>query len=140
MSIVALVVWVITAGFGSFMARIWISHGGLPGKGSSHLPAVRVFSHLGLAVTGLIVWIIYVVTDIGVLAWIAFALLVLAAVLGGLLFRRWSVDGRAAMGGRGGPGADLAEQHIGRVPVVLHGIFAVSTAVLVLLAAVGVGS
>jgi hypothetical protein len=138
-SIVALIVWLVTAGFGAFMARIWISHGGLPGKGSSHLPAVRVFSHLGLAVAGLVIWIIYLVTDIDVLAWIAFAALVLAAVLGGLLFRRWRADGRTAMSGQGETGVDLAEQHIGRVPVVLHGILAVSTAVLVLLAALGVG-
>jgi hypothetical protein len=34
---------------------------------------------------------------------------------------------------------DLAEQHIPRPPVVLHGIFAVSTVVLVLLTALGVG-
>jgi hypothetical protein len=36
-------------------------------------------------------------------------------------------------------GLDLAEQHIPRSPVVLHGILAVSTVVLVLLAAAGVG-
>jgi hypothetical protein len=35
--------------------------------------------------------------------------------------------------------ADLAEQHIPRPPVVLHGIFAVSTVILVLLTALGVG-
>ena len=33
---------------------------------------------------------------------------------------------------------DLAEQHIPRPPVVLHGVFAVSTVVLVLLSALGV--
>jgi hypothetical protein len=36
-------------------------------------------------------------------------------------------------------GVDLAEQHIPRPPVVLHGIFAVSTVVLVLLSALGIG-
>jgi hypothetical protein len=34
---------------------------------------------------------------------------------------------------------DLAEQHIPRGPVVVHGTFAVSTVVLVLLTALGVG-
>lgn len=140
MSIAALIAWLITAGFGSFMVRKWVSHGGLPGRGTSHFPAVRVFSHLGLAATGLVIWIIYVATDIGLLAWIAFADLVLVALLGGLLFRRWSLDGRAAMSGQAEPGVDLAEQHISRLPVVLHGVFAVSTVILVLLAAVGVGS
>jgi hypothetical protein len=36
-------------------------------------------------------------------------------------------------------GVELAEQHIPRAPVVLHGIFAISTFVLVLLSALGVG-
>jgi hypothetical protein len=36
-------------------------------------------------------------------------------------------------------GLDLAEQRIPRRPVVLHGIFAVGTLLLVLLTAVGVG-
>jgi hypothetical protein len=35
--------------------------------------------------------------------------------------------------------ADLAEQHIPRTPVVLHGIFAVSIVILVLLTALGIG-
>jgi hypothetical protein len=38
-----------------------------------------------------------------------------------------------------GGGVDLAEQHIPRPPVVLHGVFAVSTVILVLLSAIGIG-
>jgi hypothetical protein len=34
---------------------------------------------------------------------------------------------------------DLAEQHIPRPPVVLHGVFAISTIVLVFFAALGIG-
>ena len=44
--------------------------------------------------------------------------------------------GAAPSSGAGGP--DLAEQHIPRPPVVLHGIFAVSTVILVLLSAIGI--
>jgi hypothetical protein len=144
MSIAALITWLITAGFGSFMLRLWISHGGLrpTGGGASHFPPARVFSHLGLAVAGLIVWIAYLVTDSGILAWIAVADLVLVALLGGLLVRRWASDGRAAMRAdrpSGGAEPDLAEQHIPRGPVVLHGVFAVSTLILVLLSALGIG-
>jgi hypothetical protein len=82
------------------------------------------------------------VTDNSLLAWIAFADLVLVALLGGLLVVRWTQDGRAAMrADRRSDAAevDLAEQHIPRPPVVLHGIFAVSTVVLVLLSALGIG-
>jgi preprotein translocase subunit SecG len=141
MPIAALVTWVITAGFGFFMLVRWVSRRRVAGAGT-HFPPARVFTHFGLAAAGLVVWIIYLVTDSALLAWIAFADLVLVALLGGLLVNQWAKDGRAAMSA--GPQSDavqvdLAEQHIPRIPVVLHGIFAVSTVVLVLLSALGVG-
>ena len=144
MSIVALITWLITAGFGSFMLARWIGHGGLrrAGDAATHFPTARVFSHFLLAAAGLIVWILYLVTDMSILAWVAVADLVLVALLGGLLVRQCAKDGRAAMSASRRSDAadlDLAEQHIPRMPVVLHGIFAVSTLVLVLLTALGVG-
>ena len=134
MSIVALITWLITAGFGSFMLATWIRNGGLrrTGGAASHFPPARVFSHFLLAAAGLIVWIVYLVTDMSILAWVAVADLVLVALLGGLLVRQWAKDGRAAMtASRRSDAAEpnLAEQHIPRAPVVLHGIFAVSTLV-----------
>jgi predicted lysophospholipase L1 biosynthesis ABC-type transport system permease subunit len=140
MAIAALITWLVTAGFGSFMVFRWRSNGGLSRGGSTatHFPPARVFTHLGLAVAGLVVWIIYLVTDAGLWAWIAVIDLVLVAVLGSLLARQWAKDGRAAMAGQAAP-VDLAEQHIPRPPVVVHGVFAVSTLVLVLLTALGVG-
>jgi preprotein translocase subunit SecG len=144
MSIAALVTWLITAGFGSFMLARWIGRGGLRRAGgtTTHFPPALVFSHFLLAAAGLIVWIVYLVTEMSVLAWVAVAGLVLVALLGGVLVRRWAADGRAAMRASGRSGAaelDLAEQHIPRAPVVLHGVFAVSTLVLVLLIALGIG-
>ena len=143
MAIAALITWLITAGFGSFMLARWINHGGLrAGGAATHFPPARVFSHFLLATAGLIVWIVYLVTGISFLAWVAVADLVLVALLGGLLVRRWAADGRAAMRASGRSDTaelDLAEQHIPRAPVVLHGIFAVSTLLLVLLTALGVG-
>jgi len=159
MSIAALITWVITAGFGFFMLIRWATRGGVRKvEGSAtHLPPYRVFTHFGLAAAGLIVWIIYVITDSTLLAWIAFADLIVIAILGVLMVRQWAKDGRAAMaaasqpaaggtaaggtpaGGTANSGVDLAEQHIPRAPVVLHGIFAVSTVILVLLAALEVG-
>ncbi len=148
MSIAALVTWVITAGFGFFMLIRWATRGGVRkvDGAETHLPPVRVFTHFGLAAAGLIVWIIYLVTGATLLAWIAVADLVLVAIIGVVMVRQWAKDGRAAMAaatagaapdGAGGP--DLAEQHIPRPPVVLHGIFAVSTLVLVLFTALGIG-
>jgi hypothetical protein len=151
MAIAALITWIITAGFGSFMLIRWATRGGLrqvPGAGTN-FPRVRVFAHFGLAAAGLIVWIIYLVTGNTLWAWIAVADLILVALLGGLLVRQWTKDGRAAMASAArsdtaaAPPAtgtvDLAEQHIPRPPVVLHGVFAVSTVILVLLSAIGIG-
>ena len=154
MSIAALITWIIAAGFGFFMLLRWATRGGVrkvEGAGSN-LPAARVFTHFGLAAAGLILWIVYLVTDNSLLAWIAFADLILIALLGVLMVRQWAKDGRVAMAAAaqssasGSPaagtatgGIDLAEQHIPRAPVVLHGIFAVSTVILVLLAALEVG-
>lgn len=148
MSIAALITWIITAGFGFFMLIRWATRGGLrrvPGA-ETHLPPVRVFSHFGLAAAGLVVWIVYLVTSSTLLAWIAFADLVLVAIIGLVMVRQWAKDGRAAMAATtagavrsDASGVDLAEQHIPRPPVVLHGIFAVSTVILVLLAALGIG-
>jgi manganese efflux pump family protein len=140
MSIAALITWIITAGVGSFMLIRWVTRGGIrkaEGAGT-HFPPARVFTHFGLAAVGLILWIVYLVTDNTLLAWIAFADLVLIALLGGLLVRIWAKDGRAAMAGTPAD-IDLAEQHIPRPPVVLHGVFAISTVVLVFFAALGVG-
>ena len=149
MSIAALVTWIITAGFGFFMLIRWATRGGVRkvDGAETHLPPVRVFTHFGLAAAGLIVWIIYLVTGATLLAWIAVADLVLVAIIGVVMVRQWAKDGRAAMAAAtagaapssGGGGLDLAEQHIPRPPVVLHGIFAVSTLVLVLFTALGIG-
>src|SRR3954452_13188052 len=142
MSIVALITWLIAAGLGSAMVAIWRKHGGL-GRGGAqptHLPPVRVFTHLGLAAAGLVVWIVYLVSDTAAWAWIALADLVIVAMIGSIMVRRWAIDGRAAMRGdvSTATSGDLAEQHISRPFVVLHGIFAVTTLVLVLLVAFGV--
>ena len=148
MSIAALVTWVITAGFGFFMLIRWATRGGVRkvDGAETHLPPVRVFTHFGLAAAGLIVWIIYLVTGATLLAWIAVADLVLVAILGVVMVRQWTKDGRAAMAAATAGSAperarwaDLAEQHIPRPPVVLHGIFAISTLVLVLFTALGIG-
>ena len=139
MSIAALIAWLITVGLGSYMVRLWLSNGGLKTPRSSHFAPARVFTHLGLAVAGLILWIVYLAVGGTALAWIAFVDLVLVASLGGLLVNRWRTDGRAAMAGEAGSTPDLAEQHIQRTPVVLHGVCASITLILVLLAALGVG-
>ncbi|WP_103351549.1 hypothetical protein [Amycolatopsis sp. CA-128772] len=70
-------------------------------------------------------------------AWIAFALLVLVALLGFTMLAR-GLPGYRARGASSGEAAP--EQHFPVAVVGAHGLFAVATVVLVLLAALGVGS
>src|SRR4051812_17905320 len=150
----ALVTWVITAGFGFYMLTTWVRAGGVrqtAGATSNFQPPV-VFGHFLLAAAGLVVWIIYLVVDKDVLAWVAFADLVVVAGIGDLLVLRWLRDRRGGNAPSGDPasvpgaptrthvGTALAEQEIPFAVVATHGVFAVATVVLVLLVALGVGS
>jgi uncharacterized protein with PQ loop repeat len=98
-----------------------------------------ILSHFALAATGLVLWIIYVFTDSDALAWIAFVILLVVAVLGWTMFAIWwRRRQRTALAQAVDPGTP-AEQHF-PVPVVAgHGVLAVTTVVLVFLAAIGVG-
>ena len=74
-------------------------------------------------------WIVYVIIGSAILTWIAFGLLVLVAILGDVMFLRWRRSRT-----EGTPEA--------RFPVAVvytHGLFAVTTIVLVLLTALGIG-
>jgi uncharacterized membrane-anchored protein len=144
MAIAALITWLITAGFGFYMLSTWISAGGTRSGAdgaASHFAPPRVFAHFLLALAGLLVWIIYLIVDKSLWAWIAFVDLIIVAVIGDLLVLRWSTDRRLQKASAGGtsPGSELAEQRIPFPVVVLHGVFAVSTVVLVLLSALEIG-
>lgn len=143
MAVAALITWVITAILGFTMLRKWVSGGGLaaarsgaadaadtaetPTSGTSFPPGV-VFGHFLVMLAGLVLWIIYLVADKDVLTWVSFAVLIVGAVLGDVMFLRWRKS-------RSGPEARLP-----REVVYVHGGFAVVTIVLVLLTALGVGS
>jgi len=137
----ALVAWILTAGGGFILLAIWISRGGMqqgrePG---SRIRPPLILGHFGLAATGLVLWIIYVVTDSDALAWIAFALLVVVAVLGWTMFAIWwQRRQRSEVAAAVDPGTP-AEQHFPVAVVGLHGVLAVTTVVLVFLTAIGVG-
>lgn len=145
MEVIALVTWLVTALGGFYMLGIWISQGGLAAGSTTRLPRPVIFGHFLLAAAGLVVWIIYLATDSGGLAWTALILLIPVALLGLTMFARWlgvyrggHVAAHAGVGATASAGADTpAERHF-PVPVVLgHGLFAVTTLVLVLLTAVG---
>jgi hypothetical protein len=92
-----------------------------------------------------VLWIIYVATDSEGLAWIAFALLAIVAVLGWTMFAIWwqRRQVRTRAGADVGTAPELAaeppEQQFPVPIVTLHGLLAVATVVLVFLTAIGVG-
>jgi manganese efflux pump family protein len=141
MAIAALVAWLLTATGGFVMLGIWISQGGSKERRSdTRLPPPVIFSHFGLAAVGLVLWLVYVFSDNHAIAWTGFALLVPVAVLGFVMLARWIPSYRARTGAAAGAGAgasDLPEQHFPVPAVVGHGVLAVTTVILALLAALG---
>ena len=138
----ALITWIITAGGGFVLLWIWLARGGMrqQGEGGNRIRPPLIMSHFLLAAAGLVLWIIYLAADKKAIAWIAFALLLVVAVLGFTMFAIWLRQRR----GRGGAVAAVAtgqpaEQHFPVAIVGLHGLLAATTLVLVLLAAAGVG-
>ena len=136
----ALITWVATAGLGFTMLVIWLSRGGMK-RGNETGTKIRPFlilSHFLLAATGLVIWIAYLVKDKDTLAWIAFAILALVALLGWTMFFGWYRGRPGAAPEAVDPGTP-PEQHFPISVVALHGVLAVTTVVLVFLTAVDVG-
>ena len=139
----ALIAWLLTAGGGFVLLSIWLMRGGMrqPAEAGKRIPPPLILGHFLLATTGLVLWIVYLVNDSDALAWLAFGILLVVAALGWTMFaiwarRRQAVGTEAAAGAPGKP----PEQHFPVPIVVIHGLAAVTTVVLVLLASLGVGS
>ncbi len=164
MRFVALIVWFITALWGLYMLAVWLIENDATrqGNAASRLPLPVILAHVGFAVTGLGVWVAYLLLDRPVLAWTAVGILVVIALLGLTMFARWipvyrmaddeaSVPVAAMSGGPAasapgaghagmpGTGSLPAEGSFPLLIVLAHGVFAVSTVVLVVLTALGVG-
>ncbi len=142
----ALTVWVITALGGFGLLGIWLQRGGLKqaGQPGRRIRTPLIFTHMLLAATGLVLWIIYLASGTRGFAWVAFALLLVVASLGFGMLALWKQrrQSTAAAGATGGPGAEgglPAEQHFPIALVGAHGVVAATTLVLVLLAALKVG-
>ena len=134
MAIAALITWLITAIGGIYMFGTWLARGGRK-SGHSRLPVPVIFGHAALAVTGLVLWIIYLIVDTTALAWITFVVLLPVALLGFTMLARWLPLHRDTITAR----EELAERHFPASVVRAHGLFAVATVVLVLLTAIGIG-
>jgi hypothetical protein len=184
MSLAALIAWLVAAGSGGYVLGSWIARGGTlqrraRGTGTGSPPAM-LFGHFGLALSGLVIWVAYLVTGWAALAWVAVAVLLPVAGLGmatlvtGLPGRRattpqghegevgfgaddiavgdvaatsiqpasvgTSGSTRTAMIGAGSAGTSgtaSARARLSPLVVAAHGALAVTTMILVLLAALG---
>ena len=133
----ALISWVLTAGGGFLLLAIWLRNGGMSQRAPGEIRPYLILSHFALAATGLVLWIIYVATDSDALAWIAFVILAVVAILGFAMFAIW-YQRRQGMtaAGQAPPMGTPAEQRFPVAIVGLHGLLAVITVVLVFIAAI----
>ena len=109
LALVTLVTWLLDAGSGGYMLRTWIVRGGLRRQRSSDRLGPRVvFTHFGMASTGLLIWLGYLATRWIVLAWLAVGMLTLVIGLGVSTVTLWTPFPAhrvpADAGGSGGPG------------------------------------
>jgi hypothetical protein len=134
----ALITWVATAGLGFVLLARWLSRGGMTQRAG--IRPFLILSHFLLAAAGLVIWIAYLATDTDSLAWIAFVILGVVALLGWTMFAIWYQrrQARGAVTEAVDPGTP-AEQHFPVPVIALHGVLAVTTVLLVLLTAIGVG-
>lgn len=143
MGIASLVAWILTAGGGAFMLAKWVTGGGHRDSTRTHLPPAVVFGHFALAALGLVLWIVYIVTDNHPIGWVALALLVPVAALGVVMVARWLPVHRAQTQpvGGGQPSAlhDAPERSFPMPVVLAHGALAAATVVLGLLAILEIG-
>ena len=137
----ALISWVVTAGGGFVLLVLWLRHGGMSQRAPGEIRPFLILGHFALAATGLVLWIVYVANDNDTLAWIAFGILVVVALLGWTMFAIWYQRRQRGPTAAEAPAAatsTAAEQRFPVSIVALHGVAAVTTVVLVFLAAIGV--
>src|SRR5579863_2432273 len=92
LAIAALISWLITASIGGYMLRTWVARGGLRRQRATGVgvPPAVVFGHASAALTGLAVWVSYLVTGWRPLAWLGVTLVCAAICLGICTVTLWT--------------------------------------------------
>ena len=144
MTVVALITWLTTAAAGLYLLAIWLIEYDreFQSAAATRLPVPVISTHVLLAISGLVVWVLYLISDVRQLAITAALILVAVALLGLTMAIRWirvyRAPAAAATDHAHAPAAVPPERHFPLPVVIGHGIFAVTTVVLVLLTALGV--
>lgn len=142
MSLIAVALWITTAGGGLYLLSIWLIEydKDFQSAAQTRLPPAVLASHVLLAVGGLLVWAGYLIFDQDRLAWTAVAALCLAATLGIVMAIRWVGVYRGSLAVATRPVREGPPERNFPLPVVIaHGAFAAATLTFVLLTALGVG-
>jgi hypothetical protein len=129
----ALITWVLTAAGGFVLLVVWLKNGGMSQQDGGRIRSARILTHFALAAIGLVLWIVFVASGSSALAWTAFALLLVVALIGFSMLAIWLAQ-------RSRSEVAAAEQRFPVAVVGLHGVLAATTLVLVFLAAAGVGT
>jgi hypothetical protein len=139
-----LICWFVTALAGLYLVAVWLIENDVTERGTvaSRLPGPVILTHVLLALTGLVVWVIHLLSGSASWGWAAVAILAGIATLGLTMFTRWIPVHTAFVAAEStrGISADFdfpAERAFPLTVVAGHGLLAVTTLTLVLLAMLG---
>ncbi len=141
MSFIVLITWFAAVLAGLYMLAVWLIENDVRGgtAAPTRLPVPVLLGHVGLALTGFVLWVSYLVAHQERLAWASIGVLCGIALLGFTMFARWIPVYRAPVtvaGLAGAPAAAPAESNFPVAVVAAHGMFAVSTLVLAIVATI----
>jgi hypothetical protein len=136
------------------MAWMFLRHNGMSQSEREGIGPLRVFPHVGFAVVGFVLWIIYAITDNDLTAWLAVVGIGGAFLIAGtfLITRdqhrrrelaRIEAGSSAAAGVTGDPSGGRRVPAESYIPIWLasgHGLLGAATLLLVLLERAGVGT
>jgi hypothetical protein len=91
MPVVALITWIVTALGGLYLLAIWLIEydPDFQRAAATRLPVPVVSGHVLFAVGGLVVWVMYLITDKDIFAWSTIAILAFVATFGLTMAVRW---------------------------------------------------
>jgi hypothetical protein len=92
LGIAALIIWLLTVSIGAYMLRTWIARGGLRRQRATGVgaPPALVFGHPSVALSGLAVWVGYLISGLDALAWLGIGLIATAITLGISMVTLWT--------------------------------------------------
>ena len=148
MGVAALISWLVTAFVGLYLLAVWLIENDVsdPGATRSRLHGSVILGHVLLALTGLVFWVIHLLSGSEAAGWAAVGILGGVAILGLTMFTRWIpvhiayVAAESGKHGRQLADYDFPAERAFPVAMVMgHGLLAFTTFTLVLLTVLGVG-